>query len=94
MRAPSHKTRASSEPAASLSGGNRDSFRAIVETHRREITLHCYRFIGSLHDGEDLAQETFLRAWQGIDEAMKIAAGCPGLDHGFAVDVCRPFVTE
>ncbi len=29
-----------------------------------------------------------------LDEAMKIAASCPGLDYGFAVDICRPFVTE
>jgi RNA polymerase sigma-70 factor, ECF subfamily len=42
------------------------SFRKIVESHRREIMLHCYRFVGSLHDAEDLTQETFLRAWQSI----------------------------
>lgn len=29
-----------------------------------------------------------------FDDALEIAAGCPGLDHGFAVDVCQPFVTE
>jgi RNA polymerase sigma-70 factor (ECF subfamily) len=44
-----------------------DRFREIVESHRPEIMLHCYRLVGSLHEAEDLAQETFVRAWQGID---------------------------
>ena len=28
-----------------------------------------------------------------FDEATEIAASCPALDHGFAVDVCEPFTT-
>jgi len=27
-----------------------------------------------------------------FDEATEIAAGCPALDHGFAVDVCELFI--
>ncbi|MCR6483138.1 RNA polymerase subunit sigma-70 [Amycolatopsis sp. OK19-0408] len=42
-------------------------FEALVERHRREIQVHCYRMLGSLGDAEDLAQETFLRAWKARD---------------------------
>ena len=40
------------------------AFSALVERHRRELQLHCYRMLGSLEEAEDLTQETFLRAWR------------------------------
>ena len=39
-------------------------FAAAVESHRRELQVHCYRMLGSFEESEDLVQETFLRAWR------------------------------
>ena len=40
------------------------AFTGIVERHRRELQVHCYRMLGSFEESEDLVQETFLRAWR------------------------------
>jgi len=39
-------------------------FTALVERHRRELRVHCYRMLGSFDESQDAVQETFLRAWR------------------------------
>ncbi|MER9654993.1 RNA polymerase subunit sigma-70 [Mesorhizobium sp. M0152] len=43
---------------------DRLAFERLTMAHRREIKLHCYRIMGSLHEADDLVQETFLKAWR------------------------------
>src|SRR5436189_6072781 len=46
--------------------GDERAFATLVDPHRRELHLHCYRLLGSLQDAEDIVQETLLAAWRGL----------------------------
>ncbi|MHB8419493.1 MAG: sigma-70 family RNA polymerase sigma factor [Myxococcales bacterium] len=52
----------------SQSDHSREAFEQLSASLRRQIKVHCYRMLGSVHEAEDLAQETYLRAWRSFEK--------------------------
>src|SRR6266550_5272015 len=47
--------------------GNHESFAALIARYQRMVHALTFRMTGSLADGEDLAQETFILAFRRLD---------------------------
>jgi RNA polymerase sigma-70 factor (ECF subfamily) len=58
-----------------------------LEAHRRSLTAHCYRMLGSIADADDAVQETLLRAFRRSDQFEGRARLRTWL-HAIATRVC------
>jgi RNA polymerase sigma-70 factor (ECF subfamily) len=52
---------------ARAQAGDERAFRELVDPYRHALEVHCYRMLGSVHEAEDLVQETLLRAWKALE---------------------------
>jgi RNA polymerase sigma-70 factor (ECF subfamily) len=71
----------------SAAAGDEGSFAELMEPHRRGLTAHCYRMLGSVQDAEDAVQDTLLRAWRGL-AAFRGQSTLRGWLYEIATNVC------
>lgn len=48
--------------------GDADAYRPLVERYQTGLIIHCERLVGSRSDAEDIAQESFVRAYDKLAE--------------------------
>ena len=69
------------------------AFAALLERHRRELHVHCYRMLASFDDAEDAVQDAFLRAWKYRDSRDEAVPVRPWL-YRIATNACLDLIAR
>ena len=70
--------------------GEREAFERLVGRYHRDVYRLCYRFVNNHHDADDMAQETFLKAYRAIAAFRGESAFATWL-YRIAVNTCLNF---
>src|ERR687897_3944207 len=79
------------ELVAKSQGGDLDSFNQLVVRWERPIYALAYRVIGREEDARDVAQETFLRAFRGLN-GFKGQAKFSSWLYRITLNLCRDLI--
>jgi len=84
------EAQAERDAIAASKRGEREAFDLLVARYQRPIYRLCYRYVNNHEDANDLAQESFLKAWRGISRFRGDSAFSTWL-YRIAVNTCLNF---
>ena len=61
------ETATDAQLVAQILAGEQDNYRYLIERHQRAVYNAAYRLLGNPDESADIAQDTFLRAYQALD---------------------------
>jgi len=70
--------------------GEREAFDRLVERYQRDVYRLCYRFVNNHEDANDLAQESFIKAYRALDRFRGDSSFSTWL-YRIAVNTCLNF---
>ena len=73
--------------------GDQNAFRCLFDVYYRPICTYLAHFIGNTEIGHDLAQETFIRAWKGLQKLPGEIAFRPWL-YRIATNVAHSYLRQ
>jgi len=73
---------------AQILKGNSDSYRELVDRYQTGLIIHCENILKNRHDGEDVAQEAFIKAYKNLHNFSKDKAQFSTWLYRIATNLC------
>lgn len=74
--------------------GETDSYRELVERYQTGLIIHCENILNDRQDGEDMAQEAFIKAFKSLDKFSSNKARFSTWLYRIASNLCIDFLRK
>jgi RNA polymerase sigma-70 factor (ECF subfamily) len=74
--------------------GDPDAYRELVERYQTGLIIHCENILKDRHDGEDIAQEAFIKAYMYLPKFSKEKAKFSTWLYQIATNLCIDYLRK
>lgn len=77
---------------ARILAGDTDAYRELVERYQTGLIIHCENIVKDRQDGEDIAQEAFIKAYKNLSDFSKDKARFSTWLYRIASNLCIDYL--